>query len=404
MSQRRYPTGADVTAYMSEDRTLSVPVAAAGLSGTGEQVLALQSDRFEELDVAHVTIVQDGQATPLYDFTDKLAGEFMYSRGMVNVELQFNYSEEFVLKRRVPQIQRIRGKTLWLLLEKAQWWPEPAVVRDLVRIDEVHEHSFRHEPKPSASEQVPCTAREISLVGRREQQIDTGPIARSVTEGETPEVPDAFKDERSRYLGKVVSVDDGDTITVKMEATGEEVDVRLVGVDTPETSKSYRLNRGGWNWPPGAKEGTGRGTPGESPTNTQLVKWGAYAKKRARDVLKDKAVWLVADPGAAPVDDPELEPGLPKEEEGRFLFQVKPTVPLELPGGDTERDYGKWLLKRGLARQVQTTSIGSGGQNRSAELDRIYQEARNKAGQSDAKGIWYAFDVDTWKPQNSLTS
>jgi endonuclease YncB( thermonuclease family) len=405
MDQRRYPTGADVTAYMTSGRTLPVPASGAGLSGPVGQIQALRSPTFEELDIAHVTIVQDGQATPLYEFTDRLAGEFMYSRSMVNVELQFNYSEQFSLKRRVPQIQQIRGNTLWLLLEKAQWWPEPAVVRDLVRIDEVYEHSFRHEPAPSASEQVPCTARGLTLVGRREQGIDTEPIARSIESGDTPDVPDAFQSDRSRYLGKVVEVTDGDTLKVKMEATGETVDVRLVGVDTPETADSPRLNRAGWTWPPEAGPNTGRGTPSESPSPQQLVGWGEYAKRRAKEVFNTKndgegrAVWLVSDPGAAPVDDAEINP---TSDDGRFLFQVKPTVPLELPGGETERDYGAWLLKRGLARHVDTTSIGAGRESRSAQLKRIYREARQQAGSSDAKGIWYAFDVEDWKPENQL--
>jgi endonuclease YncB( thermonuclease family) len=128
-----------------------------------------------------------------------------------------------------------------------------------------------------------------------------------------------------------------------------------------------------------------------------------------------KKVWLVADPGAAPQDDPgfdqasgqpdnpflidELEP---TSREGRFLFQVKPTVPFELPNGDTERDLGKWLLKRGLARPVPTTSITAGGENRAAALKRIYRKARNKAGQPSAKGIWHAFDKSTWEAKNDL--
>jgi endonuclease YncB( thermonuclease family) len=129
-----------------------------------------------------------------------------------------------------------------------------------------------------------------------------------------------------------------------------------------------------------------------------------------------KKVWLVADPGAAPQDDPGFgqasgqsgntegqSDNPPADREGRFLFQVKPTVPFELPNGDTERDLGKWLLKRGLARHVPTTSITAGGENRAADLKRIYRTARSKAGQSGAKGIWYAFDKGTWDAENELT-
>lgn len=98
----------------------------------------------------------------------------------------------------------------------------------------------------------------------------------------TVSVPSEVADGEARQA-TIIRVIDGDTMEVRF-ANGEEDTVRLIGVDTPETSLG--------NVAPGEYEGI----PDTQAARDHLYNWGQQASQYATDELEGQEVRVVTDP------------------------------------------------------------------------------------------------------------
>ena len=277
-------------------------------------------------------------------------------------------------------------------------------VRDIYRISAVWEHPFRHEPQPHAAEQVPFSGRELTLVERQSADFDTGLLQQLSQSGGEREIQsdELFRERKRRYLATVTNVEDGDTLSTRIDSTGQEITIRLAGVDTMEKPSGKKSNpsRGEysrWWWPDDVAAPSGYQGPDNkpvSPSQQQLDEWGLFVREQTRNWLPEGSkVWLLTDQGTAP-----------RGAFGRYIFRVDPVEPLEMPRGDgTSTNLGRHLIKCGYAIPYPSDSIGTDQQgnyeNVSAEIDRLFKDARQAAGQPDANGVWYHPDVSEWKAE-----
>ena len=384
-----YPTGTDYTVFISDpimDTSAVLP----------------DFTELEELDASSFTLQEDGNVVPLYDIARRTPDHFAYSRRVINGTLSMNYSEPFAKRFRSP-LQTIRGKTLWIRLAYADWKPL-RLVRDTFRIPAVYEHTFQHNPMPTATEEIPFSGRDLTLIERETADLAQDVFADFAREQDqaTIEASDLFRERKSRHLATVQEVVDGDTIVATIDATqSRPITIRLAGVDTPETSGKRKGNptqerNADYRWPSNAPS-SDRGTPGRAPTKTQMDAWGEFVKDQVREWLPEgKKVWLVTDQGTAP-----------RGSFDRYVFRVD--VPGGLPGANTaggSTNLGQHLIKMGYAVPYKSDSIYLGGgnryQNMSEVTDNLLDVARDRAGTEDANGIWYSFDTSKWKDHADL--
>lgn len=383
-----YPTGTDYNVYLSDPLT------------AGDGVLPDFSE-LTPLDVSSFTIQEDGQVVPLYDVSQRTPDHFAYSRRMINGSLRFNYSEQFAEEFRTP-LQSIRGKTFWVRLTYTDWQPLRHV-RDTFRIPDVYEHTFRHSAQPQAVEEVPFSGRDLTLVEREIADLNADIFADFAREEDQQFISasDVFRERKQRHLATVTKVEDGDTLTARIDSTQKEVQVRLAGVDTPEVPGKRKTNptqdrNAAFRWPASAPE-TPTGKAGRPPTKEQMDKWGIFVREQVRNWLpKGSKIWLVTDQGTAPRGAFE-----------RFVFRVD--VPKGLPGANGVSDstnLGKHLVKMGYASPYRSDSIYLNENNHYRSLSKIVDDlaakAEDRAGQNDAAGIWYSFDPDDWKAHANL--
>lgn len=393
-----YPTGTEYSAYVTGEQTIRA-----------EGGLFPNFDRLDELDVSEVSLIEDGEITPLYDFRRKTTDHFAYSRRQVTGKLVFNYSERFAQKMRRP-LQSIQGRTLWVQVKYVQQNPLKRV-RDVYRIGAVWERPFRHAPDPTAQETVPFSGRDLLLVGRQTADLDSdlaADLAREEDRVYEVSSDDLFGKRQQRHLATVDEVEDGDTLYVTHEATGKDMTIRLASIDTPETPKENPGARknptdsDAYDWPASAPKHRG-----EPPTQSQLDDWGEYAKKKVKQWVEGKAVRLVTANGSPP-----------KDQYGRFIFRVE--VPSGLPPMNTAQagtDLGTHLVATGLAAPYPSNGFipaeklpeGYEGRMQPVEirenryvdhasmLRQKVSELREQAGTEQANGIWYSHDVKSWK-------
>jgi endonuclease YncB( thermonuclease family) len=382
----------------------------------------------DPIDATSVTLIEDGQVMPLYDYVNHLARHFAFSTRLVSGAIEFNYSANFENTHRQGSwadplgYQHLHGATMWVVLTNVEWWPETKVVRDVIRIDHVWEHAFQHTLEPIVSETVPFTGRTLAVVSRRTRRISAEEIS-----GFTAD-PDRYILDRGKTLrqgieeinGTVVKVIDGDTYYVEPAGGGELIQVRLVSVAVPEDPwKIYydreakeiirkdppcgteltraaldaawvSENTGFWrkngelvtpdatlhlNHEESRQSTAGweRPTTRVRPTRAELDLWGRKVTCEVRTLLEGKAVRLVAPLGQAPVDKYK-----------RSLLEV------HLAADDT--DVSEWLITRGYATVFDSTTLVTyeDGEyySRSARLQEIAEQARALAGSDEAKGIW----------------
>ncbi|MFC5971637.1 lamin tail domain-containing protein [Halomarina salina] len=153
----------------------------------------------------------------------------------------------------------------------------------------------------------------------------------------------------------VVDVTDGDTVDVQFPDGGEE-EVRIIGLDTPETKRNQRFER--------VQEWEGIEDP------QTLVEWGEEAKAFARERLSGATVTLSFDP-SEPVRD----------QFGRLLCYLE----YDRDGGRTF--YNRELLAEGLARVYD-----SGVTNHDA-FRAVEREARD-----ENQGLWTESDPAATPP------
>lgn len=408
MDLTTYPSGVDTRVFLGPQRL-----------GIGTSVRDLL-----ELDAQSVSFVEEGSVLPLFDFNRYIARQVAYGTRLVSGALHLNFSRRHLEDLRVASpfradgFQTLQGATLWVEQTKVDWATVgddgsigPAVVRETFRIEHVWEHPFQHQPDPAAAEVVTFTAHAVALVEREEARVDAQALldaALSYDPDRTVYRPAAnpFGPATRSHAATVVGVTDGDTFTARIDATGQEISVRLMVADTPETTKEdtlFKANRPSWwTWP--EESGVEGG-----PTVAQLDRWGDYAKGVAREwfAARNNQVFLIADPYSAPQDDPNdrddarefYHGSLKKSDDGRLYLE-------DAPGGEpryifqvTSRageDFEEMLVRGGLAvpLKVPTRTLVVDGQTigREEHLRRIYQAARARAGKPDAKGVWSSFD------------
>lgn len=399
----RYPTGTDYQVYLTDPLEPDTAF-------DQWQVTPGFTD-LDPLDVKNVSIVEDGEITPLFHISRQTADHFAYSRRVVNGQLQLNYSEDHMERHRKPGLQEIRDKTLWIVLDYTDWSPVRRV-RDIYRIGAVWEHPFRHEPQPHAAEQVPFSGRDLTLVERKTAAFDSdllGELSRSGGEREI-QADQLFRERKNRYMATVQSVPDGDTLKVSLDASGQEITIRLAGVDTMETpqklGKEKKANPGRgqfsrWWWPSDVAPPSYYSGPENKPvhpTQPQLDEWGIFVGQQVRNWLpQGSKVWLVTDQGTAP-----------KGAFGRYIFRVDPVQPLPMPPGRSGEttNLGRHLIKCGYAIPYPSDSVAAGldgnYENVSARIDRLYNAAKDAAGTSEANGVWYSPDLSKWKQETGL--
>lgn len=376
----QYATGADVEVYLTDgpDRPPTW-------------------DPRSRLDVVGVSIVQEGNVIPLFDFADYLAKHFAYATRLVTGSLQFNVSSDYI--HRFKQHGVLQDKTLWIVMTTVRWEPNTAVVRDTIRINHFWGHPWQHEPAPSATEYVPFSARVLELVERTVGVIDFDlmqPLFQAEGGAEIAR-SDFFKAKTTTLLGEVVApktrpsaaaiegVVDADTIWVRPVGERTPLSIRLIGADAPETPKSSLELKGNedndplWRWPAGAPTQVpeSNGTGGASPTKAQLDGWGLHAKQVVRDMViaAGYQVRLISNIGTKPVDEFD-----------RYLYDIE-------IGGVSLTEY---LIEAGLAVPFFTAAVeqtSSGTYTSSlARWRQLYETARSKAGQEGAQGIWASFE------------
>lgn len=413
----KYPTGTDYHIYLSD----------ALQPESAEEATALPDfDNMKPLDVKNITVVEDGQITPLYHISRQTADHFCYSRKQINGNLNMNFSEDYMRRHRSP-LQDIRDKTMWVVLDYVDWRPMRRV-KDIYRIGAVWEHPFRHEPQPHAAEQIPFTARDLALISRKTALFDVDEFDR-FTQGEqrTVQANDLFRARNNRYLGTVDLVEDGDSLDVTIDSTGKSVTIRLAGTDTPEKdstvatkakSNPVRYDYTAYRWPSDAPRPTNYSGDESAakdeqkerwgndvsdwpvqPTQSQLDQWGRLIRDHVKHILpQGSKVWVVTDQGTAP-----------QGEFGRYVFRidfVQPvTTKIDVPNGGPTREVtstnlGKHLVKLGYTEPYNSDSIAeTGGQyrNLSSEIREMFRGERQKAGTEEANGIFYHPDPDQWR-------
>lgn len=372
-----YPSGADYELFITD------PI---------EQGITPNFTDQEPLDVSQVSFVQDGTVTPLYDIAERNPHHMVYSRKVVNGTLSFNYSQDFADRFRRPQLQSIWGKVLWVRLTFTSFHPTRRI-RDTYRIAPVYEHAFQHQPQPHATEQVPFSARELILVEREQADLAADIDAVLQREGDQGRIQasDLYRNRESRYMATVEEVVDGDTLKARLDVDGNQVDIRLSSVDTPETPGKEFGNKTDdpkYRWPENADETYGTG--GSSPTEAQLDKWGLLVKDRVTEWLEGEKVWLVTDQGAASTGD-----------FGRSVFRVdalNEIVP-DHAGIEPHRNLARTLVRHGYATLYEGRSIASSGtgyRNLRTQLLEEEDAVRSVAGTNQATGFWYSFNVSDW--------
>ncbi|MFB6177336.1 MAG: DUF4350 domain-containing protein [Halobaculum sp.] len=95
-------------------------------------------------------------------------------------------------------------------------------------------------------------------------------------------------DDGVRYTATVNDVSDGDTVTVTADATGREYEVRILGMDTPETSRNAKYeNIDDWEW---------------IEDKDYVTNYGDKASNFAKDELSNQTVEIELDPLSDPWD------------------------------------------------------------------------------------------------------
>lgn len=175
----------------------------------------------------------------------------------------------------------------------------------------------------------------VGVIGWIGLDIPRGAIEQSVDEQfaawESGEVDVTNEGTKLTTAARVIEVIDGDTVIVQID--GQEVTLRFIGIDTPETE--------------------------HSPAGAEC--YGTEATARARQLLQDRVILIRAD------DTQDA-----KDVHGRLLVYA------ELPD---ERDFGEVMIAEGLAREY-TYARDYAQQN-------VYQNAQTDA-QKNARGLWAA--------------
>lgn len=129
-------------------------------------------------------------------------------------------------------------------------------------------------------------------------------------------------DDGVRYTASVEDVADGDTVTVTADATGKEYEIRILGIDTPETSKNSKYEDiNDWEW---------------IEDEDYVTNYGDEASNFAKNELSNETVEIELDPISDPWDP-----------FGRLLAYVHYDR-----NGDGSRDtnWSELVAKKGLAR------------------------------------------------------
>jgi endonuclease YncB( thermonuclease family) len=172
-------------------------------------------------------------------------------------------------------------------------------------------------------------------------------------------------DAGTTYTVDVLTVTDGDTVDVRFP-DGSREEVRVIGVDCPETPGNRRFERT-QEWP-GIDDGD------------VLAEWGERARAFARDRLAGAAVTLAFDP-SEPVRD----------EFDRLLAYLEHDADRNPGGGDGEGD-GRTLYNRRLLAEGYARAYDSGITNHDA-LRGAGLEAR-----SAGRGLWAESDPGASEP------
>lgn len=357
-------------------------------SGGDVEVFVAEDEKSfgDSLDVSEITLIEEGQIIPLFDFIEVRARQLSYTTRLVQGSMSFNPSVDNFVRR------PLRGDTVWIRMSSVIYRPETAVVIDLIRLDNVWEHPSTIITDSALQLSVPFTARQMALVRRRRRDVDAEYISQFVDAGlPVPVVgTDRLASATEELYGRVVHVIDADTFEVLL-TTGQQITVRLSTVDALEDpwkhlelcptdyanhglplsdKKGGNTSAGSWVWPLHAPEFTPPelGGPGRAPTTDDLDLWGRYASCKMKELLEGKQVRLVREGGANP-----------KDEYDRYLFSV-----YTIDGLDVE----KYLIDEGLAQPLRLTSVDSA---RYALLQQRLAQARSAAGALGSRGVWHRF-------------
>lgn len=377
----RYPTGTEYNVYLSDP-----------LDGGETNAVTPNFDEMEPLDVKSLSLVEDGEVTPLYDAFQSNPDHFAYSRRQVNGSLQMHFTESFAQRHRQP-LQTIRDKTLWVVLSYTQWRPVRRI-QDIYRISSVYERPFRHDPRPTAIEQVPFSGRDLKLVERRSATLDNDLLADLSRDPESFEIEsgDLFREQQRRYLATVTAAEDGDTITARLDSTRQEVQIRLAGVDTPEKESGLTNKKDN---DPAAWEN--HISTSDYISIEQLDDWGIFIRDEVRKWLgvtsdRSSKVWLVTGPAMPP-----------RGAFGRHIFRVETVGGLPSPSRvEPTNDLGRHLIRMGYALTYPSDGTFVNEHNQYEDYSAILQNALDQAADkhgndSQAAGIWHSADPSNWE-------
>lgn len=158
----------------------------------------------------------------------------------------------------------------------------------------------------------------------------------------------------TRYSGTVTDVTDGDTIDVEVDATGKEYELRILGMDTPETSGrncGYEDSRN-WEW---------------IEDESALCDWGDVASDEAKAKLDGENVEIELDKYSDPWDP-----------FGRLLAFVH----FDNDGdGTIDTNWSVYITKEGLAR-----CYDAGSSRHEKILDAEYDARQND------RNVWQESD------------
>ena len=386
------------------------------VTGTDMEVFlgppALQFDedltRFERLDVTSVSIIEEGDVLPLYNYFDYTPHQGAFATRLVSGALHFNFSQAHLdLMRSGPVrdgLHTLRGDTLYVELRKIDYAADlgggrigARALRELVRIDQVWEHPFQHVPDPSAAEIVSFSAHSMTLVERQQADVPAEGAIAFVKDPAQFHTSAYIPTPQRQYFGTVESVLSGDTFLVKLDKTDETITVRLSVASAPKTNGKNEPAR--WRWPQlvANPDGSLHVNAGAEPSAEQLSAWGDCVVEQAEAWLAERnhRVILAADPYTQPQDEPtkrtdaELFFHGDTAEAPQYFFNLRSTK---------GEDFELWLLENGYA----TPGTNATGQiltpegelmNRRRYYGDVYRKAKSNAGTPEAKGLWASFDA-----------
>lgn len=223
-------------------------------------------------------------------------------------------------------------------------------------------------PAPVTSTPSPTPITTSSPTSSATPPTPTATTASTPTDSRTPTpTPTATqsdstgREQRSSWTVEVISVIDGDTMDVRMP-DGSRDRIRLLGVDTPETSAS-RTEPNEWE-----------SIPDNSDGRAWLESWGQEATDYAETRLGGEEIYIETDP----------------ESDRRGTYDRLLVYAFQSETAD--RSFNRRLLDNGYARMYDTRF----------EKRSEYRAAEGKS-QNDDIGVWGYSDSSTTTPTRTAT-